>query len=162
MKKFSIELKWSFIFVVMMLLWMWFEKIVGLHSTHLDKHYIYTNFVAVLAILIFVFALLDKRKKFYGGYMTYMQGFMCGVIMTVLITIATPITQYITSEIISPEYFANIIIYSVETGKFTQEAAKEYFNLNNYIIQATIGAFAMGLVTSAIVAIFTMKKAKVA
>lgn len=159
MKKFSIELVWSIIFIVMMLLWMWLEKIVGLHSTHIDLHYIFTNFVAILAVLIFVLALLDKRKNFYGGYMTYMQGFTCGIIMTILITIVTPLSQYITSEIISPDYFTNVIEFSVENGSFTREAALEYFNLKNYIIQATIGAFAMGIVTSSIVAIFTIKKA---
>jgi subtilase family serine protease len=42
----------------------------------------------------------------------------------------------------------------------TEEAARKQFNLKNYIIQATIGALIMGVVTSAIVAIFTRKREK--
>jgi hypothetical protein len=40
----------------------------------------------------------------------------------------------------------------------TQEAAENYFNMKSYIIQGLIGAPVMGLITSAIVAIFTRKK----
>ena len=39
--------------------------------THIDKHVVYTNFYALPAILVYVFALLDKRKNFYNGKMTY-------------------------------------------------------------------------------------------
>jgi len=46
----------------------------------------------------------------------------------------------------------------VNEGQMTQEAAENMFNLKSYIIQAPIGAFIMGLLTAAIVAIFTRKK----
>jgi hypothetical protein len=50
--------------------------------------------------------------------------------------------------------------YVVEHDMMTEEAARKQFNLKNYIIQATIGALIMGVVTSAIVAIFTRKREK--
>ena len=40
----------------------------------------------------------------------------------------------------------------------TEEVAKNAFNLKSYIIQATMGAFIMGLITSVIVAFFTKSK----
>jgi len=134
------------------------EKLVGLHDEHIDKHPIYTNFIAIPAIAIYVFALLDKRKNFYKGAMTYKQGFITGLIITAIVTVLSPLTQYITSTIITPEYFPNMINYSVETGKLTQEAAEEYFNLKNYLLQVIIGTPLMGILTTAIVAIFTRKK----
>jgi hypothetical protein len=130
----------------------------GLHAEHIDKHFIYTNFIAIPAITIFVFALLDKRKNFYRGAMTYKQGFITGLIITAIVTVLSPLTQYITSTIITPEYFPNMISYSVETGKMTQEAAEEYFNLKNYLLEILIGTPIMGIMTTAIVAIFTRKK----
>jgi hypothetical protein len=158
MKKIKIEIKWAIIFVVMTLIWMILEKLAGLHDEHIDKHPIYTNFIAIPAIAIYVFALLDKRKNFYKGEMTYKQGFITGLIITAIVTLLSPLTQYITSMIITPEYFPNMISYSVETGKLTQEAAEEYFNLKNYLLEVIIGTPIMGILTTAIVAIFTRKK----
>jgi hypothetical protein len=158
MKTIKIEIKWAIIFSITLLVWMVLEKLVGLHSQHIDKHMIYTNFFAIPAIAIYVFALLDKRKNFYNGVMTYKQGFITGLIITVIVAALSPLTQYITSVFITPEYFPNVIDYVVSHGKMTQEAAEKQFNLHNYIIQGLIGALAMGLVTSAIVAIFTKKK----
>jgi hypothetical protein len=91
--------------------------------------------------------------------MSWKQGFISGLIITVIIAVISPLTQVITSYLITPDYFANIIEYSVSTGKMTQEAAKSYFNLGSYIVQSLIGATVMGIVTSAVVAIFTKKTA---
>ena len=64
MKKIQIEIKWAIIFVIMTLIWMILEKVAGLHDEHIDKHPIFTNFIAIPAIAIYVFAILDKRKNF--------------------------------------------------------------------------------------------------
>ncbi|MCH6234986.1 DUF4199 domain-containing protein [Cognataquiflexum rubidum] len=158
MKNIKFETKWAIIFAFMTLLWMVLERSVGLHDTHIDKHAIYTNFIAIPAISVYVFALLDKRKNFYHGKMTYSQGFICGLIITLFVTVLSPLTQYITSTFITPYYFENAIAYGVSTGKITPEAAEDYFNLENYIIQGLIGAPFMGLITTALVAIFIRKK----
>lgn len=158
MKNIKIEIKWAIIFALMTLLWMVLERSVGLHDTHIDKHAVYTNFIAIPAISVYVFALLDKRKNFYHGKMTYLQGFICGLIITLFVTGLSPLTQYITSTIITPDYFENAIAYGVSAGKITPESAEDYFNLENYIIQGLIGAPFMGLITTALVAIFTRKK----
>lgn len=158
MKNIKIEIKWAIIFAIMSLLWMVLEKAVGLHDAHIDKHVIYTNFIAIPAIAVYVFGLLDKRKNFYHGKMTYLQGFISGLIITAFVTVLSPLTQYITSTFITPDYFQNAIAYRVSSGKTTQEAAEAYFNLESYIIQGLIGAPIMGLLTTAIVSIFTQKK----
>lgn len=157
MKNLKIEIKWAIIFVVMMLLWMVFEKVAGFHGEHINQHHIVTNFVAIPAILVYVLALLDKRKNFYNGTMTYKQGFVSGLFITIMVTVVSPITQYITSVVISPEYFPNVIAFAVEQGEMNQQEAENYFNLKSYIIQGLIGAPIMGLITTAIVSIFTRK-----
>lgn len=82
---------------------------------------------------------------------------MAGVIITIVVTIFTPLTQLISHYVISPEYFPNVIEMAVETGVQSLEEAEAYFNLNNYILISTIFAFVVGILTSAIVAIFTRK-----
>lgn len=158
MKNIKIEIKWALLFVVMMLAWMALEKSLGYHDEKIADHPIMTNFVAIPSIAIYVFALLDKKKNFYHGLMSYKQGFMAGLVITVIVTILSPLSQYITTEFITPSYFANVIEYAVEKGEMTREEAEGYFNLKSYIIQSVIGAFLMGILTSAIVAIFVRSK----
>lgn len=160
LNKYKLEIKWGFIFFLMTLVWMFLEKISGLHSTHIDKHATYTNFIAIPAIAIYVFALLDKKRNFYNGSMTYVEGFVAGLMVTLVVTILSPISQLITSYLITPEYFPNVISFVVESGEMSQTDAEKYFNLMSYIKQGLIGAPVMGLVTSAIVAIFTQSKSK--
>jgi hypothetical protein len=158
MKSIKTEVKWAFIFIVMMLAWMLMEKLTGLYSENIEWHPVVTNFVAIPAITVYVLALLDKRKKDYNGVMTYGQGFKSGLIITLIVTLFTPLTQYLTTEVIAPEYFPNAIAYTVDNGFMTQSDAEAFFNLKSYMIQSTIGAPIMGIVTTAIVAIFTRKK----
>lgn len=158
MNKYSIEIKWALMFVAMMLLWMTMERLLGFHDTHIYKHAIVTNLIAIPAIAIYVFALLDKRKNFYDGFMSYKQGFITGLIITLIVTLFTPLIQYITSTVITPDYFTNMIEYSVNEGKMERGDAENFFNLKSFIIQASIGALIMGLLTTVIVAFFTKKK----
>ena len=158
MKKLGIEIKWGILFVVIQLVWMFGEKIAGLHDENIDKHYIVTNLFAIVAIAVYVVALLDKRKNYYGGKMTWKQGFISGLFITLVVTILTPLSQYITSAIITPDYFDKMIAYTVETGKLTQEQAEANFNMKSNIIKSSIFAPVVGVVTSAIVAFFVKKK----
>ena len=161
MEKIKIELKWAIIFIGMTLLWMVLEKMVGLHSTHIDKHMYLTNLFAIPAILIYVLALKDKKKNYYDGQMTFKQGFLAGLIITIIVTLFAPLTQWIISTVITPEYFPNVIAHSVETGYHNSlEEAEAYFNLKSYMLQATVGTLIMGVVTAAIVAFFVRTKSK--
>lgn len=159
MKKISIEIKWAFIFIAMSLLWMVLEKLSGLHSTHIDKHMYLTNIFAIPAIAVYVFALRDKKKNYYNGQMNYMQGLFSGLIISLIVTLFSPLTQWITSVIITPEYFPNVIEYSLSTGYYaTREEAEAYFSLDNYIKQSVMGAAMMGVITSTVVAFFVKTK----
>lgn len=157
MNKYKIELKWALIFTGVLLLWMVLERALGLHDEHIDKHPIFTNFFMIPAVVIYVLALRDKREQYYQGVMTYKQGFMTGLVITLILTLLAPLSQYITSTFITPQYFSNAIRYAVESGKMTQAAAEQYFNLKSYLLQVLIGTPVMGIITTAIVAFFTRK-----
>lgn len=159
MKNLKIEIKWAIIFSIIGLLWMLLEKLVGLHSTHIDKHMYLTNLFAIPAIIVMVLALKDKKRDFYAGQMNYKQGLISGIILSVFIALLSPLTQWVTSTIITPEYFPNVIAYSIETGYYKSiEEAEAYFNLKNYIVQSTIGALVMGIITTAIAMVFIRSK----
>lgn len=158
MNNYRIELKWGLLFVGMMLLWMLGERLVGLHDTLIAQHPTWTNLVALPAILLYVLGLRDKRDNFYGGKMSWGRGFKAGLIITAVVAILSPLSQWITSTIITPDFFTNAINYGVQEGKTTQEEAEAFFNLQNYIIMGTISAVVMGVMTSAIVALFVRRK----
>ena len=158
MKKFAIEIKWGIIFTLVTLIWVFIEKSLGWHDENIADHPIYTNLFAIVAIVVYVFALLDKRNNFFNGKMTWSQGFISGIVVSVVVAILSPLAQYITHELISPEYFENVITYSVDNGALSRSAAEEYFNLSSYIIQSFFFSLVMGVVTSAIVALFVRKK----
>jgi hypothetical protein len=158
MKNFTIEIKWAFLFFVSTLVWMYLEKTVGLHDEHIEKHAIYTNLFAIVAIGIYYLALRDKKRNFFKNQMDWKQGFITGLILTIFITILSPLAQYITSTLITPDYFKNVIAHAVEHKLMTQENAEAYFNLKSYLMQGVFGALSMGVVTSAIVAFFTKSK----
>ncbi|MCU0328360.1 MAG: DUF4199 domain-containing protein [Chitinophagales bacterium] len=159
MKLVRIELKWALIFSLVSLLWMILEKISGLHGKNIDYHMYLTNLFALPAISVIVLALKDKKMNFYSGQMSYQKGFISGLILTIFIALLSPLTQWITSYIISPEYFPNVIKRSVEVGYYkTTEEALRFFNYPNYAKQSAIGALIMGIVTTAVAMIFLRTK----
>ena len=158
MKKYITEIKWGLIFTIVALLWMVFERLMGWHGENIAQHSTMTNLFAIPAIVVYVLALLDKRKRDLGGIMTWRQGFTSGLIITLVVVVLSPLAQYLTHTIITPEYFSNVIEYSVSNDMMTREEAEDYFSLNNYIFQSAIGGLIMGIVTSAVVAFFTKKK----
>jgi len=159
MKNIKIEIKWAIIFSVMGLLWMVLEKLCGLHGKYIDYHLYLTNLFAIPAIIVMVMALKDKKKNFYDGRMNYKQGLISGIILSVIIALLSPLTQWVTSFVITPEYFPNVIKRSVEIGYFkTTAEAEANFNYQNYAIQGAIGALVMGIVTTTIAMIFIRTK----
>jgi hypothetical protein len=161
MNKFKIEIKWSIIFSIMVLLWMFLERISGLHDLYIDYHLYLTNLFAIPAIWVMVLALNYKKRKFYSGKMFYKQGLISGIILSFFIALLSPLTQYITSFVITPEYFPNVIKRSLEIGYYeTTEIAQANFNYPNYAKQGAIGALIMGIVTTAVAMIFIRTKNK--
>lgn len=159
MKKINAEIKWAFLFILMSLLWMLLEKLSGLHGRYIDYHLYLTNLFAIPAIWMYVLALKDKKNNFYNGHMSYKDGMVSGLIITFIVAIASPITQWIITYVISPEYFPNVIKRSVELGYYANTAeAEANFNYNNYAVQSVIGALIMGLLTTIIVMIFLRSK----
>lgn len=155
--KLRIEAKWAFIFMGMMIGWMALEKAIGLHGPRIAEHAIYTNLVMIPAILIFVFALINKRQVDYGGSMTYLQGLKSGLVITFLYAPLSLLVVYLSVVVISPEFFPNVTAYVIKEKQMTAEAAAAYFNLNSYLISAFLGSLIMGALTSAVVAIFVRR-----
>ena len=158
MKKFSIEIRWAIQFSIFSLVWMIIEKSVGLHDQYIAKQPIYTNLFAIIAIAIYVLALLDKKKNYYNGTMDWKQGFLCGLVLSFVIAVLSPMVQYITFTYITPNFFAKITEYAVSHKIQTQAQAETFFSMKSYILQGIFGALSMGVITAALVALVVKTK----
>jgi len=159
MGRFRIEAKWALIFSLMTLAWMVLEKVSGLHGKYIDYQYYLTNLFAIPAIAVMVLALKDKKQNFFHGNMSYLNGLITGIVLSLFIAILSPLTQWIISYVISPEYFPNVIKRTVELGYYKSVAeAEAFFNYKNFAFQSAIGALVMGILTTAIAMIFIRTK----
>ena len=159
MNSIKIELKWAFLFTVMSLTWIFLEKVTGLHDDHIKYHPYITWLFFIPAVLFYVLAIKERKKKFYKSHFKYKNALISGFILTLIITLLAPIGQYISVEYISPEYFENAIKASVESGYYPSEAeARANFNTPNYMLQSTIFALVSGIITTLIVSLFVRSK----
>jgi len=155
----DIEIKWAIIFTLMGLLWMFLEKICGLHSTYIDYHLYLTNLFAIPAVWVIVLALKAKKRTFYNGLITYKQGLISGLILSLIIALISPLSQWVISFVITPEYFPNVIKRSVELGYYKSTAeAQANFNYPNFAKQGVVGAFIMVAITTTIAMVFIRTK----
>ncbi len=159
MATYRTEIRWGVIFTGVLLLWMLIEKWVGWHGENIADHAVMTNIFALLAVGVYVAALLDKRKNVYNGTMSWTEGFMSGFYITVVVAVLSPLAQWFIHTLISPEFFKNMIDHVVQSGEMSRSEATGYFNLKSYMVQGVLGALMMGVITSAVVAVFTKKKA---
>jgi uncharacterized membrane protein YjgN (DUF898 family) len=160
--KYKIEIKWALIFSLFSLLWILGEKVAGFHdpNRNLTLQPFVTMLILIPNLLIYYWALKEKKTKYFGGRMNFAQGFKTGIFITGVITILTPLVQYIISTIITPDYFENVIQYLVSHNEMTLEDARAQFNLKNYMITSTVFGAIFGIITSAIMAFLLKNKAQ--
>ncbi len=159
MKNFAIEIKWAINYSIAFMLWMIFEKSIGLHDVSIGKQMIYTNIFALVALVIYLFAFKDKKKNAFNNSITFREGFMFGVYLSGFIALFAIVTQYITYTFITPNYFDTMIAQVVKYKKQTLEQAQAFFNYKSYLFQSIFGSLSIGIVTGAIIANFIKTKA---
>lgn len=147
----GMEIKWGLLFSLLTLGWALLEKLGGFHDARLEQHPWFSMLFMIPAVALYYFAVRDKRKAL-GGTITFKEIFMFGLGVSVIVAVLTPLSQWLTHRVISPNYFANIIKLSVSTGRMTQQQADAFFNLNSYIIQSSIFALVAGVVTTLVLA----------
>jgi hypothetical protein len=110
------------------------------------------------AVLFFFQAIKEKKKYDYNNSMTFRQGFVCGIILSFIISLLNPLAQFVIYKSITPHFFETIIAYKIKNGYLTLENAKVYFNLKTYIIESTFIGLSKGIITGAIVSMFIRNK----
>lgn len=161
MKNLRIELRWGILFSLALMIWMFVEKSLGWHDEHISSQ-LGNHFMVlpVLYAIVYYFALREKRENYYKGIMSWQQGILCGGIVSAVVAILSPLTQYFIYHFISPDYFQNIIDYEMHKAHFpmSQKNAIDFFSMKSFIIQGVFFSLSMGIVVSAVLALFMRKK----
>lgn len=148
-RKFNIELKFGGVIGLLTILWLLGEYSTGLHHKYHDLFLLITNFVFIIPIVGIYLGISSKRKNYYDQQLTFGQGVLTGIIISIIYALIAGIGQYLYHTVINPAHFDLMIEKSREHGVSAEEAA-QYFNTNNYTMNVVISYFAVGLLASLI------------
>jgi len=157
-------LKYALILGVIVMVWTPIEYLLGLHTNHIDLHPYITN-LFFLAPIICLYLVMSEKKKINGGTLTYLDAFLTGLKMSVLVIPFSLVGQYIYLVVINPDFFTTMINYAFETAKnaglnaeTARNEAQAYFTFNNYMLQSLLGPSLGGALFSAIIGLFVRTK----
>ena len=111
------------------------------------------------AVLLYLLALREKRRRVYDGNMTWTQGLVSGIIISVFVALLSPLTEYVAYNFFTPDNFNTIGEASVTNKLITNTKMNDVFNINNYRWQSAFGLLGLGIINSVITAFFVRKKA---
>jgi hypothetical protein len=157
MKKFEIELKWASIYTAISIAWVYLEKYLGYHDEHVSSQAIFSFWLMVPQILVYVLAIREKRELYYKGEITWQKAFISGVVLSAVIGGLSPASIYIMAELVTPEFFSNIVEVRAEQG-IPRQGLEKVYNLNSYISQAIFNNLGSGVFFSAIIALVLKNK----
>lgn len=153
MDSLKIEIRYAMLITLLMLLWLAVEFMVGLHEEPLIVyHPIVTMFALIIPIVCARMA-VNEKIELLGGKITFGQAFLTGFLVAFFAAVLSVPSQLIFNKLINPDFFSNMIIYSVKMGKAkSYEEAAMYFNPTSYIIQAGLGTLVFGTLIALIMA----------
>jgi len=159
MKKFAIEIKWGIRYTFLWIFWLYIEKSSGYYDVKISDQALYSLLFTFVILFVYYVAIKEKKKDFFKDDMSWKQGCVTGIFLTIVMAILTPFCQIIFHKAIAPEFFPNMIEYSISKGN-SRETAENYFNLLSYITQSVFSTLSLGVVISAVVALFLQTKSK--
>lgn len=149
MNKFKIEFKWAIYYTFLGIMWFQLEKYLGFHDKNIANYTLFTNFIYIFIFGIYLLFLIDKKKNFFNGVMSWQQGLLSGIILAIFAMILTPFALYFSLKYVNPAFFTNMINYSVTKG-MKLENAQALFDTTAYMIFATFGTFSFGIIFAAL------------
>ncbi len=146
-------LRFGIIFVLMEFIWIIGEYLVGLHTTHIRQHYLYTNLMMIPATAIMVWGLVARRDE-QGGELSYTQALGQGALIGVVVGILSIGVHYLFFTYINPNFFVDFQRLAVLEGHMTREGAETYFSLSTNAWQSAVFSPVAGLLTNALTGLF--------
>lgn len=152
MHKIKIELLFAIICSIVIMLWAILEKYLGFQDYKIDQQMYFSLLLAFPLFVIIFFALKTKINKYYHGKISFKNGVISGIVLSLFIALLFPIVQWIISFVISPDYFKNAINHNLGSGYYkTFTDAKAQYNYANFVRQGILKFLSLGVICSAII-----------
>lgn len=158
MKNYIIEIRWAFIFTVAAILWAGIEKLFGMHDSNIGSQPMFSLLFGIPALAVYFLALLEKKQKSFGGNMSWKEGTVSGIVLSLFIAVLSPVAQWAIYTLISPHFFTKAIQFYTNNKRLTEVRAIEMFNIQAYMKKAITESLSMGVITSALVALIVKTK----
>lgn len=152
MSKFEIEFKWAVYFIILLFIWFYVEKILGLHNQYIKWEGLFSLLIIIPQAVLYHFALKTKKIQYYKGDITWKQAFFTGAIISLIIAGLSPIVSYTTTAVISPDFMENL---RQESGQ-----SVDVFSSNQFATSMLFSLLSNGIVISAVMAILIKWKEK--
>lgn len=149
MNKFKIEFRWAIYYTFLSILWFQLEKSLGYHNQNIDNQPYITNLFYVIIFFIYILQLLDKKKNYFNRIMTWQQGLISGVVLSVFAMILSPFAIYFKLKYVNPAFFQQMIKASTSRG-IKLENAEAVFNLKAYITLGIVDCLSFGIIFAAL------------
>ena len=147
----KIEFRYAVLTSLVMLLWLIIEYAVGLQDTYISCY----PYVSLLAFLIPVFTyrlgLIEKIDQKFGK-LNFPQAFLSCFLMNVFVCLLYIPVHLVFLNVINPDFFSNMLQYTVKNGHQTLEGAAYYFNISTFITETVLTNFVTGTIISLILA----------
>lgn len=137
--------------------WLAMEKLLGFHDQYIQYHQYFTNLIMIPYFIIFRRGIKSYRIA-EGGSITFVKAFGFGLVCTLFTTVMSPLSLWIFETILNPNFYQNMINYTVSHKFQSQAQANAYFNHENYRNLMIYGNIAQGIIFSAIIAAFSARK----
>lgn len=169
---YQIELRFGLLTGLLISAYILTEFFLGFHTTKLEIGEVSGYFSGFIPLITYYFALKQKQQIDYQGSMTFINGVVSGLLVTVVVGLLLVVFFALYNTVINPEYTELGIVY--ETAKMKQQGIadstitrfmteyRQKIGLGNTLFMVFFGTLVQGALISMILTpIVIWKKKKV-
>lgn len=148
------EFRWAVFFALVQIAWLILGKGLGFHDERIDTFESWNQLFSVPAILLVLMVLRDKRRKDFGGSMSYGQGMITGLVFSVFVGLFSVLINWVFLTWYTPELLSNYRDFKLETGVSEEAAPLTHFVPGNYALISFFSSVSLGVLTTAVLMFF--------
>jgi len=137
-------IKWGLIISIVSFLWIILEKNLGYHTTLIAEKGNFSWLLIPLTLVLYYFAFREVKRKLSSEQSIILEYLKAGLTIGLITMVFAPISMWLMSTYISPEFFDNAIAEGVRVGEDRTKLESEY-NLRSFILRSGLAAIVLGI-----------------